>query len=104
MMDIGTLAQARRFYHHVYHGGQLKLEDVSYMVSALEEAYNNIVVPNEDKIEEIIIRDLTRNLKDFRQDLEKEDFRCFSIDEEEGRLECEKHIKAFELVLDFYGG
>jgi len=42
MMDIGTLAQARRFYHHVINGGQLKPEDVSYMVSALEEAYDNI--------------------------------------------------------------
>jgi len=101
-MDIGTLAQARRFYHHVINGGQLKLEDVSYMVSALEEAYNNIVVPNEDRIDEIVIQELTRSLKDFRQDLEEENFRFFSIDEEEGRLECEKHIEAFELVLDFY--
>src|SRR5210317_1089975 len=49
-MDIGTLAQARRFYHHVYHGGQLKPEDVSYMVSALEEAYNNILTDEEQAL------------------------------------------------------
>jgi len=41
-MDQGILAQARRFYHHVYHGGTLKPEDVSYMVRALEEAYDEI--------------------------------------------------------------
>ena len=38
-MEQTTLAQARRLYHHVVNGGKLKPEDVSYMVSALEEAY-----------------------------------------------------------------
>ena len=37
-----VLAQARRFYHHVVNGGQLRPEDVSYMVSALEEAYKKL--------------------------------------------------------------
>lgn len=41
-MDPSKLAQARRFYHHVYNGGHLKPEDVSYMVQALEEAYEEI--------------------------------------------------------------
>jgi hypothetical protein len=41
-MDPGKLAQARRFYHHVYNGGTLKPNDVSYMVQALEEAYAEI--------------------------------------------------------------
>jgi len=36
------LAQARRLYHHVVNGGKLKPEDVSYMVSALEEAYKKL--------------------------------------------------------------
>jgi len=40
-MNQDILAQARRFYHHVYNGGKLKPEDVSYMVSALEEAYED---------------------------------------------------------------
>ncbi len=43
MVNQAILAQARRFYHHVYHGGKLRPEDVSYMVSALEEAYDNIL-------------------------------------------------------------
>ena len=38
-MNQDKLAQARRFYHHVINGGKLTPEDVSYMVSALEEAY-----------------------------------------------------------------
>jgi len=46
-MNQGKLAQARRFYHHVVNGGELKPEDVSYMVSALEEAYENIAVTEE---------------------------------------------------------
>ena len=38
-MNQAKLAEARRLYHHVYHGGTLTLEDVSFMVVALEEAY-----------------------------------------------------------------
>jgi len=48
-MDQGILAQARRFYHHVYNGGTLKPEDVSYMVRALEEAYAEIEQLKENK-------------------------------------------------------
>ena len=43
-MNQDILAQARRFYHHVYNGGKLTPEDVSYMVSALEEAYEDHVL------------------------------------------------------------
>jgi len=43
-MNPGKLAQARRFYHHVYNGGTLKPEDVSYMVAALEKAHNEIEI------------------------------------------------------------
>ena len=46
-MEQTILAQARRLYHHVVNGGKLKPEDVSYMVSALEEAYNNILTDEE---------------------------------------------------------
>ena len=38
-MNQGTLARARRLYHHVCNGGTLTPEDVSFMVVALEEAY-----------------------------------------------------------------
>jgi len=43
-MDQGILAQARRFFHHTVNGGTLKPEDVSYMVAALEEAYEETVL------------------------------------------------------------
>jgi hypothetical protein len=49
-MNQAILAQARRFYHHVVNGGQLRPEDVSYMVSALEEAYDNILTDKEQAL------------------------------------------------------
>jgi len=52
-MNQAILAQARRFYHHVVNGGQLKREDVSYMVSALEQAYDNILQECCDKLMEM---------------------------------------------------
>ena len=39
-MKPEILAQARRYYHHVLHGGTLRPEDVAFMVEALEEAAN----------------------------------------------------------------
>ena len=48
-MNQAILAQARRFYHHAVNGGLLNPEDISYMVTALEEAYNNIAI-NEERI------------------------------------------------------
>lgn len=41
-MNQGKLAEARRLYHHVCHGGTLTPEDVSFMVVALEEAYGEV--------------------------------------------------------------
>ena len=38
-MSQAKLAEARRLYHHVCNGGTLTPEDVSFMVVALEEAY-----------------------------------------------------------------
>ena len=43
-MNQGKLAEARRLYHHVCHGGTLTPEDVSFMVVALEEAYEHAEV------------------------------------------------------------
>ena len=37
-MKPEVVAQARRFYHHVLHGGTLRPDDVAFMVEALEEA------------------------------------------------------------------
>ena len=43
-MNQTKLAEARRLYHHVCHGGTLTPEDVSFMVVALEEAYEQVEV------------------------------------------------------------
>ena len=57
-----------------------------------------------EQVDAVIIQELRRNLKLFKENLESEDIKFFSYDEEEGRRMCEEHIKAFELVVDFYGG
>lgn len=41
-MNPKVVAQARRLYHHVLHGGTLRPEDVSFMIEALEEAEKQI--------------------------------------------------------------
>ena len=43
-MNQSKLAEARRLYHHVCNGGTLTPEDVSFMVVALEEAYEQVEV------------------------------------------------------------
>ena len=47
-MNQRKLAEARRLYHHVYHGGTLTPEDVSFMVEALEEAVYLLNPTDED--------------------------------------------------------
>ena len=41
-MNQRKLAEARRLYHHVCNGGTITPEDVSFMVVALEEAYEQV--------------------------------------------------------------
>ena len=41
-MNQAKLAEARRLYHHVCNGGTLTPEDVSFVVVALEEAYEEV--------------------------------------------------------------
>ena len=43
-MNQAKLAEARRLYHHVCNGGTLTPDDVSFMVVALEEAYEQAEV------------------------------------------------------------
>jgi hypothetical protein len=38
----GKLAQARRMYHHIVHGGTIKRRDVACLVEALELAQGEI--------------------------------------------------------------
>ena len=47
-MNQRKLAEARRLYHHVCHGGTLTPEDVSFMVVALEEAVYLLNPTDED--------------------------------------------------------
>ena len=43
-MNQAKLAEARRLYLHVCNGGTLTPKDVSFMVVALEEAYEQVEV------------------------------------------------------------
>lgn len=47
-MNPAKLAEARRLYHHVCHGGTLTPKDVSFMVVALEEAVYLLNPTDED--------------------------------------------------------
>lgn len=34
--SLGRTAQARRLYHHMVHGGKLKLKDIEYLIETIE--------------------------------------------------------------------
>ena len=53
-MKPEVLAQARRYYHHVLHGGTLRPEDVAFMVEALEEAANQRKMRRTTRDEKIV--------------------------------------------------
>jgi len=43
-----ALSQARRFYHHVYNGGHLTPDDVSFLVQTLENAQADLLIASAD--------------------------------------------------------
>ena len=53
-MKPEILAQARRYYQHVLHGGTLRPEDVAFMVEALEEAANERQMRRTTRDEKIV--------------------------------------------------
>ena len=53
-MKPEVLAQARRYYHHVLHGGTLRPDDVAFMVEALEEAANQRKMRRTTRDEKIV--------------------------------------------------
>jgi hypothetical protein len=53
-MKPEVLAQARRYYHHVLHGGTLRPSDVAFMVEALEEAANQRKMRRTTRDEKIV--------------------------------------------------
>ena len=66
-MNQAKLAEARRLYHHVCNGGTLTPENVSFMVVALEEAYEQVEVDRLRAKKKQIYEDLkseqTHNMK-----------------------------------------
>ena len=65
-MNQAKLAEARRLYHHVCHGGTLTPEDVSFMVVALEEAYEQAEVERLRAKKKQIYEDLKEKIHEIR--------------------------------------
>ena len=61
-MNQRKLAEARRLYHHVCNGGTLTPEDVSFMVVALEEAYEQAEVDRPRAKKKAIHEDLFKDI------------------------------------------
>ena len=65
-MNQAKLAEARRLYHHVCSGGTLTPEDVSFMVVALEEAYEQAEVDRLRAKKKQIYEDLKEKIHEIR--------------------------------------
>ena len=65
-MNQRKLAEARRLYHHVCQGGTLTPEDVSFMVVALEEAYEQAEVERLRAKKKQIYEDLKEKIHEIR--------------------------------------
>lgn len=57
----------------------------------------------DQQLNEIMITDLKRSLEGLKQDLEEDRGGVWSFDVKEDRKIIKKHIKAFKLILDYYG-
>ena len=65
-MNQAKLAEARRLYHHLCHGGTITPEDVSFMVVALEEAYEQVEVERLRAKKKQIYEDLKEKIHEIR--------------------------------------
>ncbi len=59
---------------------------------------------NDEQLSDLVVADLKQSLKGLRQDLEEARGGIWSYDLKEDRKMIKKHIKALELVIDYYGG
>ena len=58
---------------------------------------------NDEQLNDLVVADLQQSLQAFRQDLEDGCGGIWSHDQKEDRKIIKKHIKAFKLILDYYG-
>ena len=59
---------------------------------------------NDEQLTDLVVADLQQSLQGLRQDLEVGCGGIWSHDPQEDRKIIKKHIKAFKLILDYYGG
>ena len=122
-MNAGVLAQARRLYHHVLNGGTLTPEDVSFIVVALEEAYegegqmmsyiDQLVESDEFKhamgiiLDYSLVKELTeardRMIDDYEGVRDGWTKNIFVLnDRQKDAKALKKRIKAYDMVIDMY--
>ena len=58
---------------------------------------------NDEQLNDLVVADLQQSLQCLRQDLEEGRGGIWSFDPKEDRKIIKKHIKAFKLILDYYG-
>ena len=57
----------------------------------------------DEQLNELVVADLKQSLQGLRQDLKEGRGGIWSHDPKEDRKIIKKHIKAFKLILDYYG-
>ena len=58
---------------------------------------------NDEQLNDLVVADLQQSLQGLRQDLKEGCGGIWSHDPQEDRKIIKKHIKAFKLILDYYG-
>jgi len=57
----------------------------------------------DEQLNDLVVADLKQSLQGLRQDLDEGCGGIWSHDPKEDRKIIKKHIKAFKLILDYYG-
>ena len=57
----------------------------------------------DEQLTELVVADLKSSLAGLREELKSKQANFFSLDPKEDRKIIKKHIKAFKLILDYYG-
>jgi len=58
---------------------------------------------NDEQLNDLVVADLQQSLQGLKQDLKEDRGGVWSFDVKEDRKIIKKHIKAFKLILDYYG-
>ena len=59
---------------------------------------------NDEQLNDLVVADLQQSLQGLKQDLKEGRGGIWSYDLKEDRKMIKKHIKALELIIDYYGG